>query len=65
MAAMAPLGKLGRVMEMTVHLALVFVVRVLGAENGGTYGTGEMLDMVLAIQGSDVGAAQGAAALVT
>lgn len=65
MAAMAPLGKLRRVMEVAINLALVLVVRVLGTEDSWTYGACEMLDMVFAVQCCDVGATQGAPTLMT
>lgn len=37
MASVTSLGELRRVMEMTIDFALVLVIRILGAENGGAY----------------------------
>lgn len=37
LTAVTPLGKLGRVMVVTVDAALVLVVAVRGAENGRAY----------------------------
>ena len=54
LAAVAPLGELGRVMVVAVDAAIVFVVAVLGAEDGGAEGTGEVVDVVLAIECSYV-----------
>ena len=48
---------------MAVHAALVFVVAVGCAEYGGAYGAGKVLDVVLAVERRDVGAAEGLPAL--
>lgn len=37
MTSMTPLRKLGRVMEMTIDLALVLVVRILGTKHRRAY----------------------------
>ena len=58
LAAIAPLGKLGRVVVVAVDTALVLVVAVRGAEDGRTDGTGKVLDVVFAVKSGDVGAAQ-------
>lgn len=65
MAAMTPLGKLCRVMKVTINLAFVLVVRILGTEDRGTHGAREMFNVVFALQRCDVGTAQGTTTLVT
>ena len=64
LASVALLRKLGAVVVVAVDVAVVLVVGVLGAEDGGADAAGEVLDVVLAVEGGDVGAAQGAAAVV-
>jgi hypothetical protein len=54
LAAIAPLGKLGRVVVVTVDMSIVFVVAVLGAKDGGTEGAGEMINMILVVEGGYV-----------
>lgn len=54
MAAVASLGKLGRVMVMAVDLAFVFVVGILGTKDSWTYGAGKVFNVVFAIQGRDI-----------
>jgi hypothetical protein len=49
MTSMATLSELSRVMEMTVDLAIMFVVRVLSAEYRWTHRAGEMLNVIFAI----------------
>lgn len=49
LAAIAALGKLGGVVVVAVDAALVLVVAVGGAEDGGTDGAGEVLDVVFAV----------------
>lgn len=63
--AVASLSKLGGIMEMAVYLALMLVIGILGAEYRGTYGASKMLDVVLAVQGRDVGAAERTTTFVT
>ncbi len=65
LAAFTALSELGRVMVMAVHMAVMFVVAVLGAEDGGAEGAGEVVDMVFPIKSCDVGPAQGSAASMT
>jgi hypothetical protein len=43
---------------VAVDVALVLVIGVLGAEDGGTDGTSEVLNVVFAVEGGDVGSAQ-------
>jgi hypothetical protein len=52
-------------MIVTIYAAFVFVVAVGCAKDGRTYRAGEMLDVVFAVEGCDVGAAEGLAALET
>jgi len=56
LATIALLRKPRTVMVMTVHAPLVLVVAVLRPEDGGTDAAGEVLDVVFAVQGGDVGA---------
>jgi hypothetical protein len=63
LATVASLGKLGRVVVMAEDGTLVLVVAVGRAEDGGTDGAGEMFDVVFAIEGGNVGASQGLAAV--
>lgn len=62
LAAVALLREAGGVVVVAVDAALVFVVAVLRAEDGGADAAREVLDVVLAVQGGDVGAPQRAAA---
>lgn len=62
---MAPLGKLGRIVEVTVHLVLMLVVRILRAKHCRAYGAGKVLNVVFSIQSRDVRATQGATTRVT
>lgn len=65
LTAIAPLCKLGRIVIMAVHAALVLVVTVGSSEYGGTDGTREMLDVVLSVQRRDIGAAESLATIET
>lgn len=64
LAAVAALGKLGRVVIVAVNATFMLVVAVRGAEHGGTYRAGEVLDVVFALEGGNVRAAEGLSALV-
>lgn len=64
LTAVTPLCEAGGIMVMTVHLTIVFVVAIGSAKNGWTDRTGEMVDVVFAIEGGDVGSTQGLSALV-
>ena len=44
-------GEAGRIVEMTVHVSAVFIVRVLGSKERRTDGTGKMLDVELLVCG--------------
>ena len=63
LTAITPLGKLGGVMVVTVHAALVLVVTIRCTKYGGTHGTREMLDVVFPVERCDVGASQSLPAL--
>lgn len=54
LTAIAALSKLGRVMIVAVDFSVMFIVAVLGAEDGGADGASEMFDMVFAFQSSDI-----------
>jgi len=55
LTAVTALSELGRVVEMTVDLALMFVIRVLGTKDSRADRTCEVFDMVFAFQCRDVG----------
>lgn len=59
LAPIALLRELGRVMKMAIHIALVLVVRVLCTEHSGAHGASEVLNVVLALQRSDIRSSQG------
>lgn len=54
LTSVASLGKLSRVMVMTIYLPLVLVVAVLSSKNRGTYGTRKVFDVVFPFQCSDI-----------
>ena len=54
LTAVASLCKFGRVMIVTVDISFVLVVAVLGAKDGGTDRTGEVLNVVFPLEGGDV-----------
>lgn len=58
LAAIAFLRKLCRVVVVTVDRSFVLIIRVLCAEDGRADATGEVLDVILAVQGGDVGTSQ-------
>lgn len=62
-ASVAPLGKLRRVVVVTVDLPFVFVIAVLRAENGWAHRAREMFNVILSLQGGDVGSPESAAAI--
>lgn len=62
MAASALLSEACGVVVVTIYGAFVLVVGVGGAEDGRANGAGEVLNVVLAVEGGDVGAAKGAMA---
>ena len=65
LAALAALRKFVRIVIMAVHVAFVLVIAVFGSELCRTDGACEMLDMVLPVQGGDVGTSKRAAAGMT
>lgn len=64
MATMTPLSKLSGIVEVAIHLALVFVVRVLRTKHRRTYRAGEMFNMILAVQSRNIRATQGTTTLM-
>ncbi len=52
-------------MIVAVHLSFVFVVAILSPKKGWAHGTGEVLDMVLALKRGDVRASQCATTIET
>lgn len=52
-------------MVMAVDVAIMFIVAVLGSKNCRAKRASEMIDVVLSIQGSDVGPSQGSSTLIT
>jgi hypothetical protein len=65
LAAIALLGKLRRVVVVTINIAVVLVVAIRGAKDCRAQRARKMVDVVLSVQRGDVRAAQGAAALKT
>lgn len=62
LAAITSLRELCRVVIMAIYLAFVLVVAILSAKDSRTNRTGEVVDVVFAIEGCDVGSAEGATA---
>jgi hypothetical protein len=60
----AALSKPRRVMVMAINVSFVFIVAILGTEHGRANRTGEVLDMIFALQSCDVGSPKSAAASV-
>jgi hypothetical protein len=54
LASVTALGELGRVVVVAVDLAVVLVVAILGTKDGGAEGAGEVVDVVLFVEGGDV-----------
>ena len=50
---------------MTINLALVFIVAVLGAEYGWANGASEMFDMVFPVQSGDIRTTKSTSAIIT
>lgn len=65
LAAVASLSELCRIVIVAVYLSFVFVVAILSSKNGRAHGTGEVLDMVLALQRRNVRASQCATTVET
>lgn len=55
LAAIAPLRKARRVVVVAIHTAFMLVVGILSAEDCGTDGAGEVLDVILSVQPKGVG----------
>ena len=64
LAPIALLRKICAVMEVAVDIAVMFVVGVLGAEDGWADGAGEVLDVVFAVESCYIRATQSTAAVV-
>lgn len=60
----ASLGELRRVVIVTIYLAVMFVIAVLSPKHRRAERAGEVVDMVLVIEGSDIGPAKSSAALM-
>jgi len=58
LATVAFRGKLCRVVVVTVNLAAVLVVRILGTKHRRTDTAGKVLDVVFAVKRRDVGATE-------
>jgi len=54
LATTAALGELCRVVVVAVDLALMLVVAILGTKHSWAQRTGEVVDMILAVQGCDI-----------
>jgi len=51
LASITPLRELCRIVEMAIYLAIMLVVAVLGTKDRGAYGAGEVINMILSVQG--------------
>jgi hypothetical protein len=60
----AALGELGGVVVVAVNVAIVLVIAILGAEHGRAQGAGKVVNVILTLEGRDVGSPQRAAALM-
>lgn len=58
------LGKLGGVVVMAINLSIVLIVAVLGAKDSGTKRACEMVNVIFAFQGRDVGSPEGTTTLI-
>ena len=56
LTTIALLRKFGRVVVMAVHIAFVLVVGILCTKDSRAYTASEMLNVVFAVHGSNVGA---------
>jgi len=54
LATTAALGELCRVVVMAVDLALMLVVAILGTKHSWAQRAGEVVNMILAVQGCDI-----------
>ena len=64
-ASVTTLGKLCRVVKVAVYLVFVLVIRVLRTKHCRAHGARKVLNMVLAIQGRNIRASEGAATGMT
>jgi len=54
LAALAPLGKTGRVVIMAIHLAIVLIVAVLCSKHCGTQRAGKVINVVFPLECRDI-----------
>jgi len=64
LTAATSLRKLCGVMIMTIHLAVMLIVAVLGPKHRWTERASEVIDVVFSIERGDVGTPEGSAAFV-
>ena len=64
LAAAAALGELRRVVIVTIYLTVVFVIAILRSKHCRAERAGEMVDMILVVEGRDIGPAKSSAALM-
>lgn len=60
----AALSKLGRVVVVTVNVAVVLIIAILGAEYRVTERACEMVDVVFAVESGDVGTSERPSTLI-
>lgn len=65
LTAMALCRKLRGIVVMAVNLAIVLIIRILGAKDRRANAARKMLNVVFPVQGSNVGSAQSSPARVT
>jgi len=53
-ATIASLGKLGRIMVMTVHISVMLIVTILSAKDSRTKAAREVLDVIFSVKRSDI-----------
>lgn len=54
LASITLLREFGRIVEMTIDISFVLVVRILSSKDCRAHGAGEVLNVILAIQCSDI-----------
>ena len=64
MASITPLSKLRGIVVMTIYIAFMLIVRVLGTEHGGTDGASKMFDVIFTIESRDVRTTKSTAAIM-
>lgn len=53
-AAITPLSELRGIVVVTIYIALMLIVRVLSTEHSRTNGAREVLDVIFAVQSSNI-----------